>query len=65
MLAFVLALPFHHGDLELDGVGVSTREGVMREIKTPPSATICTKNAGGEGRICRTLRYLKENNLLA
>ena len=24
---FVLALPFHHGDLEPDGVGVSTRGG--------------------------------------
>ena len=24
---FVLALPFHHGDLEPDCVGVSTREG--------------------------------------
>ena len=24
---FVLALPFHHGDLETDCVGVSTREG--------------------------------------
>ena len=25
--AFVLALPFHHGDLETDCVGVSKREG--------------------------------------
>ena len=24
---FVLALPFHHGDLEPDGMGVSTRGG--------------------------------------
>ena len=46
---FVLALPFQHGDLEPDGVGVSTRD----------------KNAGrayalgeGGGRICRTLRYV-------
>ena len=33
---FVLALPFHHGDLEPDCVEVSTRGGgLMRGIKIP------------------------------
>ena len=33
---FVLALPFHHGDLEPDCVGVSTRGGgLMCGIKIP------------------------------
>ena len=32
---FVLALPFHNGDLEPDCVGVSMRGGLMRRIKIP------------------------------
>ena len=33
---FVLALPFHHGDLEPDCVGVSMGGGLIRGIKIPP-----------------------------
>ena len=33
---FVLSLPFHHGDLEPDCLGVLTREGLMHGIKIPP-----------------------------
>ena len=35
---FVLLLPFHHGDIEPDCIGGSTRErrGLMRGIKIPP-----------------------------
>ena len=57
---FVLALPFHHGDIEPDCVGVSTREGELI------SARLCVKNVyvGGlmceGGRICRTLWYKHE-----
>ena len=47
---FVLALPFHHGDLEPDCVEVSTRGGggggaYARDKNT--SARLCAKNAGG------------------
>ena len=34
--SFVLALPFHHGDLEPDCVGASMRGGLMRGMKIPP-----------------------------
>ena len=60
---FVLVLPFHHGDLEPDCVGVSTRgeEGLMRGIEIPLQE-FGLKNAGGayarRGRICGTLRYM-------
>ena len=44
---FVLALPFHHGDLEPDCVGVSTSgEGAYAGDKNA-SARLCAKNAGG------------------
>ena len=45
---FVLALPFHHGDLEPDCVEVSTWGGggaYARDKNT--SARLCAKNAGG------------------
>ena len=55
---FVLALPFHHGDLEPDCVEVSTRGAYARDKNT--SARLCAKNARGlmreGGRICGTLR---------
>ena len=59
---FVLALPFHHGDLEPDCVEVSTRGGgreggegrgggaYARDKNT--SARLCAKNAGGRGGLC-------------
>ena len=43
---FVVALPFHHGDLEPDCVGVLTREGAYAWDKNT-SARVCAKNAGG------------------
>ena len=61
---FVLALPFHHGDLEPDCVEVSTRGGgggLMRGIKIPLH-DFALKMQGGlmreGGRICGTLRYI-------
>ena len=42
---FVLALPFHHGDLEPDCVEVLTRGAYARDKNT--SARLCAKNAGG------------------
>ena len=42
---FVLALPFQHGDLEPDCVGVLIRGAYVRDKNT--SAKLCTKNAGG------------------
>ena len=58
---FVLALPFHHGDLEPDCVRVSTRGGgLMCRIKIPLQ-DFALKMHGRLmrewGRICRTLRY--------
>ena len=44
---FVLALPFHHGDLEPGYVRVSTRVRVRGGIKTP--VRLSAKNAGGAG----------------
>ena len=43
---FVLALPFHHGDLEPDCVGVSSMTGAYARDKNT-SARLCSKNAGG------------------
>ena len=43
---FVLALPFHHGDLEPDCVEVLTRGGAYARDKNT-SARLCAKNAGG------------------
>ena len=56
---FVLALPFHHGDLEPDCVEVSTGWAFVRGIKIPPQ--VSTKNAGGVyaqggGIVARQLR---------
>ena len=42
---FVLALPFQHGDLEPDCVGVLTKGAYVRDKNT--SAKLCAKNAGG------------------
>ena len=42
---FVLALPFHHGDLEPDYVRASTRGAYARDENT--SARLCAKNTGG------------------
>ena len=52
---FVLAQPFHHGDLEPDCVEVSTRGGLMRGIKIPLH-DFALKMQGG--LIFGTLRYL-------
>ena len=52
---FVLVLPFHHGDLEPDCVGIrgGERGAYARDKNT--SARLCAKNAGG-GHICGTQR---------
>ena len=42
---FVLALLFHHGDLEPDCVGASTRGAYARDENT--STRLCAENAGG------------------
>ena len=42
---FVLALLFHHGDLEPDCVGVLTRGAYARDKNT--SARLSAENAGG------------------
>ena len=47
---FVLALPFHPGDLEPDHVGASTRGAYARDENI--SARFCAKNAGGGGGLC-------------
>ena len=64
-VGFVLALPFHHGDLEPDCVEVSTR-GLMRGIKIPLH-DFALKMQGGlmreGGRICETLRYKSDITL--
>ena len=46
---FVLVLPFHHGDIEPDCIGVSTRErrGLMRGIKIPPQDFVLKMQGGG------------------
>ena len=62
-VGFVLALSFHHGDLEPDCVYRSFDEGglggggLMRGIKILPQ-DFPLKIQGGGGRICGTLRYL-------
>ena len=44
---FILALPFHHGDLEPDCVGVSTKgRGGAYAWDKNTSARLCAKNAG-------------------
>ena len=48
---FALALLFHHGDLEPDCVGVSTRGAYARDKNT--SARLRAKNAGGGGAYAR------------
>ena len=42
---FVLALPFHHRDLEFDCVGASMMGAYVRDENT--SARLCAKNTGG------------------
>ena len=44
---FILVLPFHHGGLEPDYVGVSTRGGRAYAWDEDTSARLSTKNAGG------------------
>ena len=60
---FVLALPFHHGDLESDCVGASKRGAYAWDENT--SARPWAKNAGGAyargGPICGTLWYKSKN----
>ena len=44
---FVLVLPFHHGDLEPDCVGIRRgKRGAYAQDKNT-SARLCAKNAGG------------------
>ena len=57
---FVLALPFHHGDLEPDCVEVSTRGAYARDKNT--SARLCAKNAGGA--YARGGAYLRDTTVL-
>ena len=63
---FVLALPFHHGDLEPDCVEVSMRGGgggggaYARDKNT--SARLCAKNAGGA--YARGGAYLRDTTVL-
>ena len=60
---FILALPFHHGDFELDGVGVSMKDHVAILVAWPwLEGPICEiKCRGGYtrrgGHICGMLRY--------
>ena len=63
-VGFVVALPFHHRDLEPDCVGVSTRGGgggeLMRGIKIPLQDFVLKMQGGlmhESGRICGTVRY--------
>ena len=59
---FVLAQPFHYGDLEPDCVGVWMRgRGLMRGIKIPPQdfALKMQRRLMHEGHICGTLWYFK------
>ena len=57
---FVFALPFHHGELEPDYVGVSTGGAYMRGKNT--SARLCAKNAGGA--CARGGAYLRDTTVL-
>ena len=57
---FVLALLFHHGDLEPDCVGASTRGAYARDENT--SAKLCTKNAGGA--YARGGAYLRDTTVV-
>ena len=41
---FVLALPLHHGDLELDSVGVSTKDHVAILVAWPWEGYLQDKN---------------------
>ena len=58
----VLALPFHHGDLEPDCVGVSTRGAYAWDINI--SARLCAKNAGGALRKGGGGAYLRDTTVL-
>ena len=60
---FVLALPFHHGDLEPDRWEFRPDGGLMCGIKIPlQDFELEMQGVGGlmreAGRICGTLRYL-------
>ena len=57
---FVLALLLHHGDLEPDCVGASTRGAYVRDENT--SARLCAKNAGGGG-LCARGAYLRDTTV--
>ena len=59
-VGLVLALTFHHGDLEPDYVGVSTRGegGLMCGNKI-----LCAKNVGGA--YARGGAYLRDNTVFA
>ena len=57
---FVLALPFHHGDLEPDCVGVSSMRGAYARDKNT-SARLCSKNAGG---LCARGAYLWDTTVV-
>ena len=70
---FVLALSFHHGDLEPDCVKVSTRGGLMRGIKIPPQDFPLKMQGGAYARggaylrdttvVCSTSTGLQEDLL--
>ena len=59
---FILALPFHHGDLEPYCVGVLTRAGGLMHGMKIPLQDFALKMQGElmreGGCICRTLRYM-------
>ena len=60
---FVLALPFHHGDLEPDCVEVLTRGGGAYARDKNTSARLCAKNAGGA--YARGGAYLRDTTVLS
>ena len=59
---FVLALPFHHEDLEPDCVEVSTRGGGAYARDKNTSARLCAKNAGGA--YARGGAYLRDTTVI-
>ena len=60
---FVLALPFHHGDLEPDCVEVSMRGGGAYARDKNTAARLCAKNAGG-GAYARGGVYLRDTTVV-
>ena len=57
---FVLALSFHHGDLESDSVEVSTRGVLMRGIKIPPQDFLLKMQGG----LCARGAYLRDTMVI-